>query len=300
MSRRSLNNLRENGHIFRGDGGVYNQVLAKEDSHLRALEGVEVNNDFEVPDGEVLFQKFFPKKRIYLQREYEKAVRIHLKGKDQVVVGMNGYSSLSEEQCRDWGVQPGHYEAVCRRIIRELLKCERDFRGMKIHLAHGASDMGVDKAIIDEARSVNQPMLGFSCPQYMMYVEDDDVPVQVARTVDEYSHNFCNSLDILLTANGRKQTFNMDITAAFTYGKHVIPLNVLEAISDTGGPPAIDRDGKIQDAVALLYKRMHLLGMRPGFDASPDPVENLINELSATTRSICRLMISPEPAYLSQ
>ena len=37
----------------------------------------------------------------------------------------------------------------------------------------------------------------------------------------------------------------MDVKAVFEKGKHWIPLNVLQAISTTGGPPAMDADGKI-------------------------------------------------------
>ncbi len=221
----------------------------------------------------------------------------HLTGDNTVVIGMNGYSSISEKNCQEWGVKPGAYEAACAQLLRTCIEHLRSqYEGMRICIVHGASAMGVDNAAINVATAEDVPTLGHSCPRFMMYVEDDNVPVHVANTRMEYAEHFISSLDILVAANGREQAFRHDINAAFIRNKHVMPINVLRSISDRGGPPAFGPDGKIEDAVAAFERRVHLVSQQlQGTEL--DPWKTILNHTQSTMSLICRSLLSPNIAF---
>lgn len=252
------------------------------------------------PTDRPILRKTFKNKRIYLPYEYQQAVADNLQGTDTVVLGMSGYSRISEDNCRTWGIKPRAYEAACRQLLLKIIEHLRDsFSGINIRLAHGAAHMGIDQVAIDVGKTENMSMLGHSCPRFMLHVEDDDVPVYVAKTQEEYSDRFISSTDILIAANGREQSFRHDINAAFLQGKHVIPINVLRSISDRGGPPAFSREGTVEDAVAAFEQRVHLVSQRLGNDVGADPWDTLVRHTLKTTRGICRHLLSPQRAYAS-
>lgn len=275
------------------DGSFIVRILGA--VHLRGMANVECENP-SAPDKEQIFSRVFRKKPIYLPDEYQRACAEVLRGTDVVVLAMNGYSALSPQKCREYGVKVGAYEAACYSIfdgaVDGLLKA---YRGIDVRIAHGASGMGVDGVQIKVARHRNLKQLGHSCPKFMFYVDDDDVPVYVADSQLAYADSFVDSLDILVAANGREQAFRHDILAVFTKLKHMIPINVLKAISDNGGPPAIGPDGKIEDAVAAYETRIHaasrmvITGGDPFVDAKAHALEQ--------TRAIARNLISPERAF---
>src|SRR5438046_2663291 len=74
-------------------------------THLSTLAGVECLNP-RVEEARRIYRKVFQKKPVYEDHEYDKAVQEHLHGKDTVVFGMNGYSSISEKNCQEWGIKP--------------------------------------------------------------------------------------------------------------------------------------------------------------------------------------------------
>lgn len=277
-------------------GNVYVVRSAPGASHVAGIPGVTCLNP-EAAEGERIYEKSFYKKPIYMPREYDRAVREVLKGKDVVVLGMNGYSSLTDEQCRSWGVQPGAYEAACAGILRSAYEVlTKNFPHIDIRFAHGASKLGVDAVILQVAGELQRQQLGHSCPQFMFYVEDDDVPVYVAADKVKYANAFIDSLQILIACNGRAQAFEHDIDACFKKLKHVIPLNVLKSISTTGGPPALGADGQIEDAVAAFEQRVHMMAqqMRP---ASKDAYLDVVDHICNVTVAITRQLISPERAF---
>jgi hypothetical protein len=289
--------LAQDGKIKRVNKEVV--VTVQGDASLAKIPGVVCENVRAHPSRR-LYRKVFTKKPIYLPSEYEQAVREVLGGgQDIVVVGMNGYSRLTDAQCRNWGVKPGAYEAACKSILSStILALQREFPGIDVRLAHGASDLGVDRMVIEVGRELNRPQLGHSCPHFMMWVEDDDIPVFVARDQAEYSDRFIESLHILIAANGRYQSFHHDIDAAFKMLRHVIPLNILRSISGTGGPPAIGPDGQIEDAVAAFEERVHLITQQMGYiRQDQDAWDHLITHIHKTTVRICRTLLTPERAF---
>lgn len=277
------------------DGSVVVTVMGTGNGHLLSIAGVTCQNQ-EAPDDQRVYTKTFRKKPIYMPHEYARAVRENLKGKDVVVLGMNGYSSLTVQKCREWGVQPGSYEAACAGLLETVVNEIKDaYPGVDVRVAHGASDLGVDGVIVSVANKLNLKQLGHSCPRFMFYVNDDDIPVYVGKTQVDYANSFIDSLDVLVAANGREQAFKHDINAVFDKGKHVIPVNVLRSISTTGGPPALNADGKIEDAVAYFEQRVHL--MYRALHGSGDPFRDIVNHVAGEVRQISRLLISPARAF---
>lgn len=266
-------------------------------AHLLEQPGVICENQDAEP-GKRIYTKRFIDKRVFLPHEYEQAVQELLVGTDVLVLGMNGYSSLTDEQCRAWGVQPGAYEAACEGILRAAYRTLGEgFEGIDVRIVHGASWLGIDGCQIRVAKALNRPQLGHSCPRFMFYVADgDQVPVYVARNQAEYAERFIDSLQILIACNGRAQAFGHDIDAVFKKLKHVIPVNVLKSISTTGGPPAIGPNGKIEDAVAAFEQRVHMVAQQIEHQGSDRFIE-LVSHICDVTSAIARQTISPERAF---
>lgn len=282
------------GSIRQENGSTIVEVQGS--THLATAAGVECINP-TAAENQRIYRKVFTQKPIYLHDDYDRAVKENISGDNVVVIGMNGYSSISEKNCQEWGVKPGAYEAACAQLLRTCIGHLREqYEGIGIRVVHGASAMGVDDAVIKVGKAMKVPMLGHSCPRFMMYVEDDDVPVHVADTKAAYAEHFISSLDILIAANGREQAFRHDINAAFIHNKHVMPINVLRSISDRGGPPAFRPDGTIEDAVAAFEKRVHLVSQQlQGTEL--DPWKNILNHTQNTVGFICRSLLSPNIAF---
>lgn len=290
-----MEKIRDSGEIKRTQERVIVRIKGKE--NVLQIPGVRCINPNDALE-ERIYEKVFIQTPIYLPNEYDKAIKEVLRnGKDIVVIGMNGYSVLNEEQCKAWGVKPGAYEAACESLLYGVTKLLIEkYNGIDIRFAHGASDLGVDKAIVKVATRLNRPQLGHSCPHFMFYVEDNGIPVYVGKDQPEYADSFVESLDILIAANGRLQAFKHDINAAFLKLKHIIPVNILKSISETGGPPAIGPDGKIEDAVAAFDQRVHLMATRLGY-TKPDKFNELVYHVEETVVALCRNLISPSRAF---
>ncbi len=285
---------RSEGRIFREGGAVVVERVGA--ASLKDLDGVECVNP-DAPEAERIYRKTFVNKPVYLPDEYDRAVAERLSGTDVMVMGMNGYSLLTPEQCLAWGVKVGAYEAACRGIFsRAIRNLQREFQGIDVRIVHGASDLGVDKSAIQVGRMMNRPQLGFSCPKFMFYVLDDDIPVYVAGTQAEYAVAFIKSLDILISANGRKQAFEHDIDGAFKFKKHIIPINVLKSISTKGGPPAFNANGDVEDAVAAMEILVHMVSVQFGHN-SRDRFKELCGHLDETLIVIARQTLSPDRAF---
>lgn len=260
------------------------------DPSIAKLPGVETSED------KSRCIKRFDKKRIYT--DLETALRENLEGHDVIRLAANGYSQLSPEHCKIWGVQYGAYEQAVASLLEAVtVQVQNRFRGVDVRYLHGASNMGVDGALIQVAKRMNRPNLGFSCPAFMFYVEDDDIPVYVAPNQPSYADAFAKSADILIACNGRTQALQHDLMAALMYNKEVVLVNVLRTISTTGGPPAIGPGGKIEDAVDAFLIRVHAVGQRLERGGNHDQWKLTVNEIVEVASGICRQRLSPERAF---
>lgn len=247
------------GQISRDDdGNAVIDVRAK--SSMASMPGVSCLNPKAAEKNRVYRKTFcHPDKRVFLPQEEDEMRRQLRSAPDVVTVGMTGYSSLKPEQLKQWGIKQGAYEAACRDLIEFTAKQLRTaFPGVRVKFVHGASDMGVDRAVIDTAREMNLDHFGFNCPEWMCYVHDDEVPVYVAADKDAYADAFVRNADILISAGGRDQSLMHDVTAAIKYGKCLILAPVMEAISNNGGPPARDGNGQVQDATQAFLTCVRL------------------------------------------
>jgi hypothetical protein len=275
------------------DGSFVVKVQGK--PYLASEPGVVCENPQAKPEDQI-HTKVFRNKRIFMPDQYKDAVAATLTGNDVIVLAMNGYSSITPEKLLAWGVKPGAYEAACEGILKSMCNTlNTTFPGIDIRFADGASPMGVDKAVIKTARDLNRPHLGHSCPKFMFYVDDDSDPVYVAATQPEYAEAFIDSLHLLVAANGRKQAFEHDIDAVFKKLKQLITVNVLRAISTTGGPPATDGKGNIEDAVACFEQRVHMVSQR--MYSTNDSYGSLVGLICERTTDIVRPLLSPERAF---
>lgn len=245
-------------------------------------------------------QKIFKRKPIFLPNEYSLAVEKYLSsltGSDVVVLGANGYSRISPENEREWGTTLKAYQAACSKLFADNIRnAQKKFAGMDIRIVHGASDLGVDTSLMEVARRLNIIQLGFSCPNFMLHVLDDDVPVHVAENQKAYADNFTSALNILFGFNGRIQAFEMDLAAALFKRKFFIPVNVIKTISTKGGPPAFGPNGEIEDAVMAYELQVRSVNYLTRGRVVVD-WETIYNNTQEVTVDILRNHISPEIAF---
>jgi hypothetical protein len=294
MKRKLLTN---DGDIFRKNGEVI--VQAKDAESSIDYGAICINPD--APEKERIYQKTFVKKPIYLPDQYELFVKEHLSSPDNFVLTMNGYSSIREEHCIRYGIKPGQYEAACEAILKNAIKhLRKKFAGARLQVTYGASDMGVDMAIEKVAREFNIDFLGFSCPQFMLYVKDDEVPVFVGKNSDEYADYYIRSSDLLITTGGRDQALKHDVLAACIYNKRVHFVDVLNSLSSTGGVPATikDKEGKIRvDNAAAAFGRNISFFNRDNavanIPASGDKWDAIFENINSVATEVCRSKMSP-------
>jgi len=276
---------------------------------------VENNTGQDAPDvvcvnpavfrGWEVYRKEFRKKKIYLQGEYEKAIVECLTCPDSFVLSMNGYSYLGPEHFRRYGIQEGDYEAACAAILRSAIKQLRiKFPEAKLQLIYGASDMGVDKAIEIVAREFNLNLFGFSCVEFLPYAKDDDIPVYVADTVDDYADAYIRSLDLLITTGGREHALKHDVLAACVYNKRIHFVDVLNSLSVTGGVPAtvIDEKGKVtvDNAAAAFGRNVSFFSRDNAVSASSDKGDRwdaIFENVSSVAIGVCRQKMSAQKKF---
>ncbi len=266
-----LSSITKEGMVFCEDTKGKRMVvltLGTDDPNLLGDTAITCLNP-EAQPGERIYRKVFTRRPIYLPDQYELACA-HLTGesRESLVVGMNGYSSITNQDARAWHIDPDAYRIGVEQLLATIIVQIRTELGedVQIALVHGSSTQGamirgVDTAIVNVGKRLERQMLGFSCPRFMMYVSDeDDFPVYVASTQEDYSAKFVDALDVLVTCNGRVQTLEMDIRAAIYKRKFVVLHDLLGAISPTGGPPAYGADNEIQDAVKAIISGIHMVG----------------------------------------
>lgn len=258
--------------------------------HYLGIPGVErVENGY-------FARKVFRKKRIYLPTEYDRAVSEWLAGDNTVVFSMNGYTTLNEDRMARWMLKPGQYESGAARALHDTVKdVLQACPGLRPRFIHGAIRKGIDAATIEVATQMNCPHLGFNCPLFMLYVQDDPDPVYVAEAKGKYVDAYTRTLDILIGMNGGKHSFDQDIKAAIDYKKRVILVNLIEALTLQKTSP-FGPDGEIEDAVVAFMELVSLIG-RSDETLGEDRYDGIISRMTKITRQFCRNHISPKIGY---
>lgn len=275
-------------------------IVSVKGPHWSQEDGIVCINPDD-PEEERIHQKTFRIKPIYLPTEYDRAISERIYHPDNFVFSMNGYSQIKDEQCVRYGIQQGAYEAACAAIMREtILHLREKFTGAHLRLIHGASNTGVDWAIEKSAEEFNLVPLGFSCPEFMLYVKDDDTPVFVAAMKDDYANYFIRSLDLLITTGGREHALQHDVLAACIYGKRIHFVDVLNSLSSTGGIPATIIDGKggfkVDNAAAAFGRNISFFNRDDSVIATPeggDRWDAIFNNVLSVATGVCRQKMSP-------
>lgn len=268
--------------------------LDKEQASLPGVVCLEPRAPFE----ERTYKKEFKKKRIFLPWQYHKSTKEILEGRNVLRLGFNGYSKIDNERAKRWGVTLESYEAACSKLAYDVIKyLQKEFPGINIRLVNGASDMGIDRATNRVAQELNLPILGFSCPRYMIWVKDDEMPVYVARGKNIYSNRFVESLDVLVAANGAETAYKHDMAAALTYFKQFIPVDVISAISSTGGVPAFGPNGQVENAVKAYDNLVHMMNQQIGSGAEEGSFDGIIKHVNGVCKKVCRQKLEPDFAF---
>src|SRR3989344_2435055 len=104
------------GTIERTENGVI--VTADNAPDSLKINGVTCLNPDD-PLEKRKYKKEFTKKKIFLSDEYEKAIELYIKCPDAFVVSMNGYTTITAEQAKRYGIQIGAYEQACKAILNQ-------------------------------------------------------------------------------------------------------------------------------------------------------------------------------------
>jgi hypothetical protein len=270
----------------------------------RAKYGVTCENP-DAKSEDWICRKEFTRKRIFLPHQLADAIDTVLAGDDTFVLSMNGYSQISEAQCRQYGFRVDSYEESCAATLRNIIKrLRRSFKGATLRMTSGASELGVDLAIEWVAKEFNIPCLGFSCPRYMLYVADDERPVYVAKTVEEYADAYIRSLDLLIATGGREQALKHDVAAACIYNKRIHFIDILSALSTTGGVPATIRgaDGKVrvENAARAFGTNISFFSREDAIRYTPaggDLWDAIFRDARAVATQVCRNKMSAKRMF---
>lgn len=293
--------LNPNGRVYRVEDRTIVEVPWALGEHAVGEPSVEVVGQGD----ERIVRKTFTRKRVYLPDELAQAVAAHLAHDDNLVVSMNGYSQIKPEQCQRYGIREGAYEAACKAVLRRVITHLREkFPAAQIRITSGASAMGVDLAIEAVAREFNITPLGFSCPHFMLWVHDDDLPVYVAESKDAYADRYIRSLDLLIATGGREHALQHDIFAACIYGKRIHFVDLLSMLSPVGTIPATIDDGKggrrVENAAAAMGRNLSFFAVRKTPAHAPpggDEWDALFDDVASVATEVCRCKLSPDRKF---
>ena len=307
-----LPNIGKDGYLERLPDG---RVVCFSKGEKKVMEyGSECLNP-TAPEAEQIYRKIFSKLKIYLPNEYERAIKEVLgEEPDRFIMSINGYSSLKVKERTDWGLGADEYEAGCEDLLYATIAGLRkrfmnlNGKGLNLKLVDGGSSMGVDLALINVAKTHEIPSLSFSCPQWLMYVNDDATrSVFVGKDSDEYADRYIQTLDFLITTGGRAQALKHDVYAAVLYGKRIHFIDVASALSRNKGVPAtsVGADGtvNVENAAAAMLKYITFASQGLSNRAN-DPLaeewETLVQETSARAIEACGPMLSAKNRFIRE
>ncbi len=204
-----------------------------------------------------LWRKVFRHKKIYLPAEREQAFLTHLRSQpNSFALSMNGYSSITPAMQDQYGIDAGAYEAACEALLRAVIgRVRKKFPSANVVITDGASAMGIDEATMRAADSLGITTLGFSCPEFMFYVIDDDRPVHVSKSIKEYAENYIRPLHLLITTGGRQHSLHSDITECIKHGVRIHFVNIISGVAAVPVPATVSNGNgsrRVENACAAF------------------------------------------------
>ncbi len=158
----------------------------------------------------------FNKTRVYqshqMEEAYENEINLtkqNINKRSHIIIGMVGYSSLKNDQVELWWATTNQYEEICSEIYLAIIEAIKDsFPNTEIMSIDGASDMWIDKVLIDTRLKNDMKWLSFTCPEYIEYVWDiENNALLVSCDADTYLHNYSRCSDIMIVAGWRDSAY---------------------------------------------------------------------------------------------
>lgn len=289
--------------LYRSGGYLILEDEVREDNkYLAHVSGVEIV-------GRILYRKSFPGDRFLTDRDQiVAAIKQHREGNNVVLLGFSGYSDLNEKRCADLNIRVGEYEKASVGLIEACVHgLRRELGNPTIKFVHGSSDMGIDQSIEAVCLAMECERLGFSCPEYLWWVNSATGPTVCVMTKENalspvgtneqaYCDAYVQAVDILFAANGGKVSYEMDVRAATLYHKRVVILDVLRTLG--ARIQGFDQSGKVLDAAAAFVERFHIIHAGDALFQSPNDIFKATREaLVERIVGLARNIVSPEMAY---
>lgn len=291
------------GRLYRKKGKVIVEVLNEPWS--LDFPGVKCLNP-KAPEPERIYQKIFLVKPIFFPDQLDEAMAKYIDYPDNFVLSMNGYSLIDNERLLRYNLKKGAYENACMAILKNGIKFLRQkFMANQLRLTYGSSKTGVDLAIETVATKFNIMPLGFSCPRFLLYVEDNKIPVFVANNADQYGDLFIKSIDALIATGGRAHALKHDVYASCIYDKRIHFIDVLNLLSKSGtGVPATVRksDGEVivENAAAAFGSNISFFNTRMALEQAPrngDVWDAVFANVSSVLTEVYRDKVSAERMF---
>jgi len=273
-NQKLLESVGEHGRIFRRGKKVI--IQARTNWLPEGVKGLNLLNPGAL-GGQRVFERVFERRApfIYLPDQLAEAMA-YLDFPNSFISSMNGYSNTAELITR-YGIPPGMYERRCEAMYSACLEgVRRKFSYAQYGIVDGAAPFGVDAANRAVAIKFRAKRLSFSCPSYMLLVDDEDEsPIYVAPTSDDYADAYVKPLDLLISTGGREQALRHDVYFSCLESKRILFVDVTNMI-DPGNicVPAtrIDEQGRIriENAAAAMNRNVGIIGYLASRITSPD------------------------------
>lgn len=243
-----------------------------------------------------LWRRVFHHKKIFLPHEREQAFSILSAHPNSFVLSMNGYSSITEDMRDRYGIDKGAYEAACASLLQAVVGNVRNkFPSANVVITDGASAMGIDEAAMKAAELLGIMTLGFSCPEFMFYVTDDERRVYVSKSIKEYAENYIRPLHLLITTGGRQHSLHNDVIEGIKHGVRIHFVNVISGVAEIPVPATVSNgDGtrRVENACAAIGEIFSFSpnGAQEGKTTFPqsDWFDVFVNDVSCVAINECR------------
>lgn len=189
-----------------------------------------------------------------------------ISNRSRLVIGMVWYSSLKEQVELGW-VSTTEYETFASDLYRKVLADIREqFPNITLASIDGASDMWIDKPLIQTRLQTWMPWLSFSCPEYIKYVKD--IPgnnIFLSQDAHTYLENYARCADIMIVVGWRDAAYWKNyLVSEYTpwFWKKVSPIiDPISLLTWNHDLPSVEvwdafNSGKILNASKALMQKM--------------------------------------------
>lgn len=248
-------------------------------------------------EGDNLVKRFPTGRFLATAEEITNRMTIFREGCD-FVCGMSGYSALNADRCAELNIREGDYEAaVMGLMVSAINRIHRLLPQTRLGLVYGSSAMGVDLAIEKVAKEKNIPLIGFTCLEYLWYVDNSFAGpyICVTKSKKDYCESYVHSCDLLMASNGGEVSYKMDIIAATKALIPVLPINVIGMLG--ASVPAFRPNGSVNDAVGALLHVLRLINLNCGHGLAEDKFSEVANDFANAVLGRAREVVPPQYAF---